>query len=35
MISMFDEDFLDKLLQPPKDNLWLACLTNQNYKLGS
>lgn len=35
MISMFDEDFFNNLLQPPKDNLWPACLTNQNYKVGS
>jgi len=32
MIYMFDEDFLNSLLQPSKDNPWSAHLTNQNYR---
>lgn len=32
MIYMFDEDFLNNLLQLLGENLWLAHPTNQNYK---
>ncbi len=33
MICMFGEDFFNNLLQPPKDNLWQAHLTNRNYRI--
>lgn len=32
VICMFDENFLNNLRQAPRDNPWLAHLTNQNYK---
>jgi hypothetical protein len=32
VICMFDEDFFNSLLQPPRDNPWPTHPTNQNYK---
>jgi hypothetical protein len=32
MICMFDEDFLNSLLQPLEDNPWLTHPTNWKYK---
>jgi hypothetical protein len=31
---MFDENFLNNLLQPLRNSPWLAHLTNRNYKIG-
>jgi hypothetical protein len=33
LICMFDEDFLNSLVHPPKDNPWLAHSTNRNYRI--
>jgi hypothetical protein len=32
VIWMFDVDFVNNLQQVPRNNLWLAKLTNHNYK---
>ncbi len=33
MICMFDEDFLNNLLRPPRNNQWPTHLTIRNYKI--
>jgi hypothetical protein len=33
VICMFDEDFLNNVLQPPKDNPWPTHSTNYNYRI--